>query len=440
MGAREQVRLAGAGRAAGGADTPVRLWRWARSVPAHAAMSEELDLLSALIEHEDRCSRARDEEQRCAAAECKRGHNEQQLRQHHIEQQLALQPQQLQQVQGLQLQQLAPQQLGQQGAEEETKEEVVEAVAAEAAGDEQERQRREQLEENEQQHEHEHELGHAHQYSQEFQQRHEQHYEQHYELHGPRQQLEAYPEQDDAFGACETGSEVTGHEEADPVGDIDVVLSDDDELCVPSQIDGEESRAGLRSPVKVESMNGCVFGGSPPSERDAVPGNGKLEGRRRWLPEDDALLARLVDTGAYRHCETGKTNWKAISAQFEGKSGQQCKQRFDALKEGLIKGKWTEEEDQRLREAIARHGTKWIIVARLVPGRTGKQCRDRYLSRLNPVIKLGDWTPEEEEVCIAAYRAYGNKWVTIQKLLPRRACYSIKWKISMLKKSGRIDD
>lgn len=37
-----------------------------------------------------------------------------------------------------------------------------------------------------------------------------------------------------------------------------------------------------------------------------------------------------------------------------------------------------------LAQAMALHGRKWSLVAKMVPGRTDVQCRERYMSSLNP--------------------------------------------------------
>jgi hypothetical protein len=42
-------------------------------------------------------------------------------------------------------------------------------------------------------------------------------------------------------------------------------------------------------------------------------------------------------------------------------------------------GKWAEDEDNKLTDAVQRHGGKdWATISALVPGRTKTLCRDRW--------------------------------------------------------------
>ena len=43
------------------------------------------------------------------------------------------------------------------------------------------------------------------------------------------------------------------------------------------------------------------------------------------------------------------------------------------------RGRWTEEEDQKLLDAVHAHGPKnWGFISEFVPGRTKAQCLQRY--------------------------------------------------------------
>ncbi|CAA7410572.1 unnamed protein product [Spirodela intermedia] len=150
-----------------------------------------------------------------------------------------------------------------------------------------------------------------------------------------------------------------------------------------------------------------------------------------WTEEEDEILSRMVK-------QFGGKNWKKIAVFFPGRTDVQCLHRWQkVLNPELIKGAWTKEEDKRIIELINNYGTKrWSIIAREMRGRIGKQCRERWHNHLNPEIKKGPWTAEEEIMLIRAHQIYGNKWAEISKLLPGRSDNSIKnhWNCSVKKK------
>ncbi|CAN0430524.1 unnamed protein product, partial [Discosporangium mesarthrocarpum] len=93
----------------------------------------------------------------------------------------------------------------------------------------------------------------------------------------------------------------------------------------------------------------------------------------------------------------------------------QCKMRWErVVNPGVKKGAWAAEEDQRLREALARLGHQhWNEVARVMDGRTYKQCRERYMNYLKDGLNTGEWTELENRILLAAHDRLGNKWATI---------------------------
>ena len=52
--------------------------------------------------------------------------------------------------------------------------------------------------------------------------------------------------------------------------------------------------------------------------------------------------------------------------------------------------------------------------------RQGKQCRERYSNHLDSSIIKGAWTDKEDELIIREQAKFGNKWSTISKMLPGR--------------------
>ena len=92
----------------------------------------------------------------------------------------------------------------------------------------------------------------------------------------------------------------------------------------------------------------------------------------------------------------------------------------------LSKGPWTPAEDRIIVECIREGLVEWSEVASRVPGRMAKQCRERWFNHLDPSLKKGGWTAEEDAILAAAQARWGNAWARIIRLLPGRSENAVK--------------
>ncbi|XWS09917.1 hypothetical protein CRYUN_Cryun39dG0031000 [Craigia yunnanensis] len=111
-------------------------------------------------------------------------------------------------------------------------------------------------------------------------------------------------------------------------------------------------------------------------------------------------------------------------------------------KNGLKKGPWTAEEDQKLIDYIQEHGHgRWRTLPKNAGlKRCGKSCRLRWSNYLRPDIKRGKFSIEEEETIIQLHSVLGNKWSAIAARLPGRTDNEIKnyWNTRIKKKLLRM--
>ncbi|XP_019366347.1 PREDICTED: snRNA-activating protein complex subunit 4 isoform X1 [Gavialis gangeticus] len=152
--------------------------------------------------------------------------------------------------------------------------------------------------------------------------------------------------------------------------------------------------------------------------------------RNEWTKEEDQMLKQLVqEMRVGRHIP-----YRKIAYYMEGRDSAQLIYRWTkCVDPSLRRGTWTPEEDALLLAAVKKYGERgWYKIRELVPGRNDAQCRDRYLYALHADLKKGRWSCQEEEKLIELIQKYGvGCWTKIASELPHRTstqCLS-KWKI-----------
>ncbi|KAF9510630.1 hypothetical protein BS47DRAFT_1407510, partial [Hydnum rufescens UP504] len=143
-----------------------------------------------------------------------------------------------------------------------------------------------------------------------------------------------------------------------------------------------------------------------------------------WDVDDDERLETLVGG---RNVSQGEVDWVDVASSLGNtRTPAQCLSRYlyleDFAKADKDKNPWTAQEDAELHKAISEHGNRnWRAVAvTLSTNRTPAQCATRYRASLNPAIKRGSWTPEEDALLKQAVALYGTSWTKVKELVKGR--------------------
>ena len=140
--------------------------------------------------------------------------------------------------------------------------------------------------------------------------------------------------------------------------------------------------------------------------------NGKV-----WTKKLIAKLLQLADES--------NQNWKEISKSLIIFCEDECKIKFEEIKNNQRKGSWTKDEDEQLKTLTADfNNVNWYECSILI-GRNSLECRQRSAELMNPNI-IGGWSHGEQISIFKFVRVFRFSWKKIIELLPGRNQNSVK--------------
>lgn len=147
----------------------------------------------------------------------------------------------------------------------------------------------------------------------------------------------------------------------------------------------------------------------------------KIKNRKIWTnTEDERLLEYCANVNE------NQFHWKDIAFHFHNKTPLQCFSRYNRIKPGLLRGKWSKKDDIDIINLVNKYGKNWSLIAKIFTKRNGKQIRDRYMNVLDPQINKSKFTQYEDNLLIELYKQYGNKWSLLKEYFPGRTTDMIK--------------
>lgn len=124
-----------------------------------------------------------------------------------------------------------------------------------------------------------------------------------------------------------------------------------------------------------------------------------------------------------------------IAESIPGRDDSQCLQRWSkTLRPGIIKGRWSPEEDDALHRYVQQWGLNWGRVAQEIGGRTSKQCRQRWCFQLDPSLRHGPFSEEEDQQLLQLYQKLGSSWSKIAAAMVGRTADAVKVRFKSLKR------
>ncbi|KAG7895620.1 hypothetical protein KL936_000328 [Ogataea polymorpha] len=155
--------------------------------------------------------------------------------------------------------------------------------------------------------------------------------------------------------------------------------------------------------------------------------------RSLWTEEKDEALKKAVieqflkqenlEKYDKQRIKPDRIDWASIAEMFPEFSAMRCRKRWvSALDPRLRRGKWTPEEDQQLLKAYQEVGPAWAKVSERVEGRTEDQCSKRYIEVLNPenTDRTKPWSLEEDLQLIKSVQVHGTRWRTVAAAIQGR--------------------
>ncbi|KAG2013939.1 nucleolar protein, variant 2 [Coprinopsis cinerea AmutBmut pab1-1] len=130
--------------------------------------------------------------------------------------------------------------------------------------------------------------------------------------------------------------------------------------------------------------------------------------RHTWDAKSDRALLESVDI-------YGINNWMSVAQHVSPHATHtQCQGRYyKSLDPSIKRGAWTPEEDARLTKLVASLGSAWVKVAEFMPGRTNDQCHERWTEGMNSSSSKNVWTEEEDRRLKELVASMGNSWKAI---------------------------
>ena len=87
---------------------------------------------------------------------------------------------------------------------------------------------------------------------------------------------------------------------------------------------------------------------------------------------------------------------------------------------------WNRQEDIKLIELHESYGSDWFSISQFFNNKNQRDVEFRYKEKLDPNVKMTEFTKKEDNLIIKLYKVHGNKWFEISRHFKTRNSQMIK--------------
>ncbi|KAG0322649.1 DNA binding transcription coactivator transcription factor [Dissophora globulifera] len=159
---------------------------------------------------------------------------------------------------------------------------------------------------------------------------------------------------------------------------------------------------------------------------------------QRWTPDDDEQLAKAVkEFGISNWNEISEVYFSGQSGSEAGgqrRSARSCQIRWKFLhpdtagSQAFHKGPWSAAEVELFQELVDPSGAnQWEEISRALGTRSAIQCHSQFKTVMHSGVK-GKWTEDEVDRLVEAHGMFGNDWQQVARHVETRAPGQVRQK------------
>jgi len=155
------------------------------------------------------------------------------------------------------------------------------------------------------------------------------------------------------------------------------------------------------------------------SKENELPND--LTKKIEWTKEEDNLLQSLSNTVNVRK------RWLLFEKYFPDKNSTDLYCRFNKINKNIKKGKWTNEENFKIKRLVNDYGYNWPLISKILKNRNCKQIRSHYLNYLREGLEVQKpFSQNEDENIFELHKLLNNNWSKYEEFLPSRSAKMIE--------------